>query len=94
MDEYLKEHFVIKFFVFLILGFAMFVLSYIIFKSYSNKDIEPIKENNLKRMVYWRSIGGMCLGLLIILMSFYMIFEDLTQIKENNDVIMNVQVRK
>lgn len=94
MDEYLKEHFVIKFFLILISGFALLVFSYIIFKSYSKNAIEPIKENNLKRLVYWRSIGGMCLGIFIMLFSFYILFEDLTMVKENNDIIMNVQVRK
>ncbi|MDN4011792.1 hypothetical protein QX233_04900 [Chryseobacterium gambrini] len=94
MDDYLREHFFVKFLVFLLLGIGVFVFSYRILKSYKKEELEPIKENTYSRMIYWRSIGGMCLGLLIILMSFYMIFEDLTQVKENNDVIMNVQVRK
>ncbi len=94
MDEYLKEHFVIKFFLILVSGFVLFVFSYIIFKSYDKEKLVTIKANAFSIKVYWRSIGGMCLGIFTMLFSFYMLFEDLTQDKENNNLIMNVQVRK
>ncbi|PVV61040.1 MULTISPECIES: hypothetical protein [Chryseobacterium] len=94
MDEYLKDHLVIKFFLILISGFALFVFSYFIYKSYNKEKLVIIKTDAFRIMVYWRSIVGMCLGIFIMLFSFYMLFEDLTLIKENNDVIMNVQVRK
>lgn len=94
MDEYLKEHFVLKFFLILISGFVLFVFSYIIYKSYNKEKLIAIRANTFSMMVYWRSIVAMCVGIFVMLFSFYMLFEDLTQAKENNNVIMNVQVRK
>ncbi len=90
MDEYLKEHFVVKFFLNLISGFALFVFSYFIYKSYNKEKLVIIKTDAFRIMVYWRSIVAMGAGIFIMLFSFYMLFEDLTMVKENNDIIMNV----
>ncbi|WP_027381099.1 hypothetical protein [Chryseobacterium daeguense] len=95
MDEYLEEHFVVKFFITFFIGVVLFICMYLLFKSYSKKDIEPIPENNLKRMEYWRSIVGMCLGIFVVIMSFYMLYDDLTNPKEDNsNKIEKVEVRK
>lgn len=95
MDEYLKEHFVIKFLLFFLLGIGLFIFSYILAKGYKKEGIDPIPENNLKRMEYWRSIGGMCLGIFVVIMSFYMLYDDLTNPKEDSsNNIEKVEVRK
>ncbi|GEM_PF-2754037 len=94
MDYYLKEHFVVKFFLFLLLGFGILIFSYRIFKSYKKEDLEPIKENTYSRMIYWRSIGGMLLGVFIIAISLYMLFEDLTKpIQDNSNRFEKVYVK-
>ncbi|MBB4806848.1 putative membrane protein [Chryseobacterium defluvii] len=95
MDEYLKEHIFVKFVTFFILGVCLLVVMYLFSKSYSKKELEPRPENNLKRMSYWRSLCGMGLGVVIIVMSFYMLYEDLTNPEEaNRNKIEKVQVRK
>lgn len=77
MDEYLEEHFIIKFLFLLILGIGTFIISYLLSKSFKKEDLSPIPDNNLKRMTYWRTLGGMFLGVAIVLISFYLLFEDL-----------------
>ncbi|MDC8100602.1 hypothetical protein [Chryseobacterium rhizosphaerae] len=84
MDEYLEEHFVVKFFVIFLIGAILFICMYLLFKSYVKKELEPTPENSLARMTYWRTIIGMCLGVLVILMAFYMLYEDLTTPKVDN----------
>lgn len=94
MDEYLKQHFIVKFIVIFFSGTSLFIFMYWIFKSYSKKELEPTQENNLKRMTYWRSIVGMCLGILVVILSFYMLFEDLRKYEEDNsNKFEKVQVR-
>jgi hypothetical protein len=95
VDEYLKEHFVIKFLLFLLLGIGLFIFSYILAKGYKKEGLDPITKNSLKRMEYLRSIGGMFLGIAIILMSFYMLYDDLTKPKEDNsNRVERVEIRK
>lgn len=94
MDEYLEKHFMLKFLFFLLLGIGTFLFSYIISKSFKRDDLTPLSENNLKRMAYWRSIGGMFLGIIITLFSFYILFNDLTEPKQNNNKFEKVEVRQ
>lgn len=44
MDEYLKEHFVVKFLFFFLLGIGVFIFSYFISKSYKKEELEPTKK--------------------------------------------------
>lgn len=93
MDEYLKEHFVVKFLFFFLLGIGIFIFSYFISKSYKKEELEPTKENSYSRIIYWRSIGGMFLGIVTIIMSLYLLFKDLTETKENSiNKIETVQI--
>lgn len=51
MDEYLKDHLVIKFFLILISGFVLFVFSYFIYKSYNKEKLVIIKTDAFRIMV-------------------------------------------
>ena len=86
MNEYLEGHFIIKFLFLLIGGIGIFIISYLLSKSFKKVDLSPIPDNSLKRMTYWRTLGGMFLGGAIILISFYLLFEDLTKNKEEKNI--------
>jgi len=74
---------------------VIFIYAYTIFKSYKKEQLTPTKENTYSRMIYWRSIVGMCLGIFVILMSFYMLYDDLTKPKEDNsNRVERVEIRK
>lgn len=95
MDEYLKDHLVVKFIIIFLVGIILFVCMYLIFRSYKMKDLKGIQENNLKRMAYWRSIVGMCIAIVVIIFSFYMLFEDLAEYeKADRNKIQRVEVRE
>ncbi|WP_172280927.1 hypothetical protein [Chryseobacterium sp. LAM-KRS1] len=94
MEEYLDKHFIIKFLFLLIVGIGTVVISYLLSKSFKKESLLSTPNNNLKRMTYWRTLGGMLIGSVRVLISFYLLFEDLTKNKEEkNNKFEQVQIK-
>lgn len=94
MDEFLKEHIFVKFLLCFLLGGGIFLYSYKIFKNYKKESLESPKDDYLKIYVYYRSIIAMCVAIIFMIFSFYMLFDDLTTPKEDNINKKNVEVQE
>lgn len=94
MDEYLNNNFIVSFFFLFIIGACMSILSYVMSKSFKKEDLIPIAENNLKRMYYWRTLVAMYLGIFLMLLALYILYNDINNLKQNYNKVEVVEVRK